>query len=74
MEVGDQLSKVDILNIFLEYNITMPSMYARGILFGKMVLELGDSCVAKNEQTGARCDIEFKTKVHHDDQTGDEVS
>lgn len=38
-------------------------MYARGILFGKMVLELGDTCVAKNDQTGVRCDVEFKTKV-----------
>jgi len=47
----------------LEYVITMPNMYARGILFGKMVLELGDTCVAKNEKNGLSCDIEFKTKV-----------
>ncbi|KAI8068201.1 hypothetical protein BC940DRAFT_353524 [Gongronella butleri] len=26
------------------YHITMPNVYAKGILFGKMVLELGDSC------------------------------
>jgi len=45
-----------------EYVITMPNMYARGILFGKMVLELGDNCVAKNEKNGLDCDIEFKTK------------
>ncbi|TFL06277.1 hypothetical protein BDV98DRAFT_559147 [Pterulicium gracile] len=45
-----------------EYVITMPNMYARGILFGKMVLELGDSCVAQNEKTGLTCDVEFKTK------------
>lgn len=38
-------------------------MYARGILFGKMVLELGDMCYAKNEKTGMSCDIDFKTKV-----------
>lgn len=38
-------------------------MYARGILFGKMVLELGDTCVAKNEKLGLYCDLEFKTKV-----------
>ncbi|KAG6849795.1 hypothetical protein H0H93_005045 [Arthromyces matolae] len=48
-----------------EYIITMPNMYARGILFGKMVLELGDSCTAKNERNGMHCDIEFKTKVRH---------
>lgn len=47
----------------LEYVITMPNMYARGILFGKMVLELGDTCAAKNERTSMNCDIEFKTKV-----------
>ncbi|ORZ10231.1 hypothetical protein BCR42DRAFT_333911 [Absidia repens] len=27
------------------YDITMPNIYAKGILFGKMVLELGDSCI-----------------------------
>lgn len=41
----------------------MPNMYARGILFGKMVLELGDTCMAKNETHGLFCDLEFKTKV-----------
>ncbi|PAV21754.1 Oxysterol-binding protein [Pyrrhoderma noxium] len=45
-----------------EYVITMPNMYARGILFGKMVFELGDVCVAKNENTGMVCDLDFKTK------------
>lgn len=46
-----------------EYDITMPNMYARGILFGKMVLELGDSSIVRNNQTGMSCDVEFKTKV-----------
>ncbi|ORY88999.1 hypothetical protein BCR35DRAFT_190219 [Leucosporidium creatinivorum] len=45
-----------------EYQITMPNMYARGILFGKMVLELGDMATVKNEKTGLSCEIEFKTK------------
>ncbi|KAH7884003.1 hypothetical protein F5I97DRAFT_1897391 [Phlebopus sp. FC_14] len=45
-----------------EYVVTMPNMYARGILFGKMVLELGDTCVVKNEKQGLFCDLEFKTK------------
>ncbi|KAI0318179.1 Oxysterol-binding protein [Amylostereum chailletii] len=45
-----------------EYVITMPNMYARGILFGKMVLELGDTCAAKNERHNLACDLEFKTK------------
>ena len=46
-----------------EYVISMPNMYARGILWGKMFLELGDSCTAKNEQTGHCAEIQFKTKV-----------
>lgn len=41
----------------------MPNMYARGILWGKMVLELGDSCTARNERNGLFADIQFKTKV-----------
>lgn len=41
----------------------MPNMYARGILFGKMVLELGDTCAVKNERHRLSCDLEFKTKV-----------
>lgn len=45
-----------------EYVISMPNMYARGILWGKMVLELGDSCTAKNERNGFLADITFKTK------------
>lgn len=34
-----------------------------GILFGKMVLELGDTSTARNEKTGLTCDVIFKTKV-----------
>lgn len=37
-------------------------MYARGILWGKMVLELGDSCTARNERNGFYADLQFKTK------------
>lgn len=45
-----------------EYVITMPNMYARGILFGKMVIELGDACTARNDAQDLNADIEFKTK------------
>jgi hypothetical protein len=45
-----------------EYRISMPNMYARGILFGRMILELGDTSTARNEKTGLVCDVEFKTK------------
>lgn len=40
----------------------MPNMYARGILFGKMVIELGDTCTARNDAHDLNADIEFKTK------------
>ena len=43
----------------------MPNMYARGILFGKMVIELGDTCTAKCDELKMTADIEFKTKVHN---------
>lgn len=43
----------------------MPNMYARGILFGKMVIELGDTCTAKCEKLNMTADIEFRTKVCH---------
>ncbi len=57
------ICRVTTCHCLSEYVITMPNMYARGILFGKMVLELGDSCTAKNEKNGYSCDIDFKTKV-----------
>ena len=45
-----------------EYVVSMPNMYARGILWGKMVLELGDACTARNERNGFYADLTFKTK------------
>lgn len=41
----------------------MPNMYARGIVFGKMVLELGDTCTAKNVKNDMLAEVDFKTKV-----------
>jgi hypothetical protein len=51
----------------------MPNMYARGILFGKMVLELGDTCIAKNDKHGLYCDLEFKTKVLNSKDSRDDL-
>lgn len=45
-----------------EYQISMPNMYARGILFGRMVLELGDQSKIRNDANDMSCDVEFKTK------------
>ncbi|SCW04460.1 LAFE_0H14026g1_1 [Lachancea fermentati] len=43
-----------------KYTLTQPNMYARGILFGKMRIELGDHMVIKSPSY--QVDIEFKTK------------
>lgn len=45
-----------------EYHVSMPNMYARGIMFGRMVLELGDHAKVQCEGTELNADIEFKTK------------
>lgn len=36
--------------------------YARGILFGKMVLELGDVAQVTNHKLETSCEVDFKTK------------
>lgn len=64
-EYTDDRSPAPLLSTPLPaYVISMPNMYARGILFGKMVIELGDACTAKCEKSGMTADIEFRTKVH----------
>ncbi|KAL4399867.1 Oxysterol-binding protein OBPa [Malassezia pachydermatis] len=45
-----------------EYLISMPNMYARGILFGKMVLELGDHSEVTNVANDISSTVEFKVK------------
>ncbi|KAI8636831.1 hypothetical protein BD408DRAFT_425466 [Parasitella parasitica] len=44
------------------YDITMPNVYAKGILIGKMVLELGDSCQVRCRTSDLLCELDFKTK------------
>ena len=51
-----------ILLSIAEYVISMPNMYARGILFGTMKYELGDHAYVRCPETGLSADIEFKTK------------
>ena len=33
------------------------------VLAGSMILELGDTCTAVNDQTNMSCSVEFKVKV-----------
>ncbi|EGF81032.1 hypothetical protein BATDEDRAFT_88099 [Batrachochytrium dendrobatidis JAM81] len=44
------------------YDITSPNVYARGILFGTMYIELGDTAIVRCAKTDLICNIEFKTK------------
>ncbi|KAJ2827991.1 Oxysterol-binding protein OBPa, partial [Coemansia furcata] len=44
------------------YHVTYPNMYARGILFGKMVLELGETSTVTCQESDLAFDVEFKTK------------
>ena len=58
------LNRISFLNIpGEEYTITMPNFYARGILFGRMYVELGDKVYIKCPQNDLSCDIDFKVKV-----------
>lgn len=44
------------------YSMTQPNVYCRGILFGKLKMELGDHMLIKCESLELEADIEFKTK------------
>lgn len=44
------------------YEITNPNVYARGILFGKMVMEMGDQCTIRCDANDLICELDFKTK------------
>ncbi|KAJ1851695.1 Oxysterol-binding protein OBPa [Coemansia sp. RSA 1822] len=44
------------------YEVTYPNMYARGILFGKMVLELGEMSTVTCKHNDLVFEVEFKTK------------
>ncbi|KAG0281917.1 hypothetical protein BGZ95_006424 [Linnemannia exigua] len=45
-----------------DYIITMPNVYARGILFGTMLMELGDVATVKCAKLDLVCNLEFKVK------------
>ncbi|KAF9184325.1 hypothetical protein BGZ51_003395 [Haplosporangium sp. Z 767] len=45
-----------------DYVITMPNVYARGILFGTMLMELGDVAAVKCPKLDLVCTLEFKVK------------
>lgn len=45
-----------------EYVITMPNIYARGILFGRMFMELGELATVTCPKSDLICEVEFKVK------------
>ncbi|KAJ3026960.1 UNVERIFIED_CONTAM: hypothetical protein HDU68_004748 [Siphonaria sp. JEL0065] len=56
-------------NEFEEYTISFPNMYARGILFGTMYTELGDSATITCEEADLSVTLEFKTRGVFSDRT-----
>ncbi|KAI9472467.1 MAG: hypothetical protein EXX96DRAFT_584239 [Benjaminiella poitrasii] len=44
------------------YDIKMPNMYARNVLFGTMTLELGDASVVRCVSSDLICEMDFQTK------------
>ncbi|KAJ2629094.1 Oxysterol-binding protein OBPa [Coemansia sp. RSA 1694] len=55
-------AKVSFAKWSESYQVTYPNMYARGILFGKMVLELGETSTVTCKESDLAFDVEFKTK------------
>ncbi|PIA15119.1 Oxysterol-binding protein [Coemansia reversa NRRL 1564] len=53
---------IHFLNRSEQYLVTYPNMYARGILFGKMVLELGEVSTVTCKESDLMFEVEFKTK------------
>ncbi|KAI8328241.1 hypothetical protein BC941DRAFT_445352 [Chlamydoabsidia padenii] len=60
MEGSSHVILVDRYNE--RYDIEMPNMYARGVLFGTMTLELGDKSKISCKSSDLSCELEFKTK------------
>ncbi len=48
-----------------KFILTYPNIYARGLLFGKMFLELGDDATVKCEELDLVAEISFKVKVSY---------
>jgi hypothetical protein len=50
-------------NLEEEYTFNLPNVYARGLLFGTMIMEMGDSVVIKCPKNDLTCELDFKVKV-----------
>lgn len=56
------------------YTITNPNIYARGIMFGKTFMELGDRAIIKCAERGLECEVSFKFKVWHNGMLTQRIS
>jgi hypothetical protein len=63
MEGGTTIRTLNFPNE--SYFITFPNVYAKGLLFGTMLMELGDTATVKCEAIDLTCDLEFTTKVYN---------
>ncbi|KAG1122331.1 hypothetical protein G6F42_011582 [Rhizopus arrhizus] len=50
------------------FEISNPNVYARGILFGKMIMEMGDQSTIKCKSLDLICELDFKTKGYFSGQ------
>lgn len=66
--MADGVLNMQLLNHNEVYTVTWPNVYARGILFGALLMELGGKTSIVCEQSGISTEIEFKTKGYF---TGD---
>lgn len=60
--LGEGRSFVHLMDHQETYIVTWPNVYARGILFGSLVMELGGKVSIECPETQYVCEIEFKTK------------
>ncbi|CEP11368.1 hypothetical protein [Parasitella parasitica] len=50
------------------FEISNPNVYARGILFGKMTMEMGDQSTIRCKSLDLICELDFKTKGYFSGQ------
>lgn len=60
--LGDGRAFVHLMDHSETYVVTWPNVYARGILFGSLIMELGGKVSIECLESEYVCEIEFKTK------------
>ncbi|OZJ03555.1 hypothetical protein BZG36_03088 [Bifiguratus adelaidae] len=60
--ISDGITHVEFTDRKETYDIAYPNVYARGIVFGTMIMELADTSSVRCKQTDLICELEFKAK------------